>query len=78
MLHLQRRDLQSKSKLLKKYEGNYKKGQKKLYAEKMMGTLNEKYEKLKVKEAVKKKNKEKVRDGEKGKGWVGTQHAAIH
>ena len=30
-----------------------------------MGTLNEKYEKLKVKEAVEKKNKEKVRDGEK-------------
>ncbi|GMH55897.1 hypothetical protein TrRE_jg8413 [Triparma retinervis] len=53
------RDLQNKSKLLKKYEGNYKVGQKKLYAEKMMGTLNEKYEKLKVKEAVKKKNKEK-------------------
>jgi hypothetical protein len=42
----------------------------------MMGTLNEKYEKLKVKEAVKKKNKEKVRDGEKGKGW-GWEHSTL-
>jgi len=51
-------DLQNKMKLLKKYEGNYKKGQKELYAEKMMGTLNEKYDKMKIKKAEKLKLKE--------------------
>mmetsp|Transcript_18365 Transcript_18365/g.38232 ORF Transcript_18365/g.38232 Transcript_18365/m.38232 type:complete len:501 (+) Transcript_18365:25-1527(+) len=50
------RDLQSKLKQLKKYEGSYKKGQKRLYAEKMMGGLNHKYEKLKVKEEEKKRS----------------------
>jgi len=45
-----RLDLERKEKLLDKFDLRYTKQQKKLYGEKMLGTLNEKYEKMKLRE----------------------------
>ena len=48
-----RLDLERKEKLLNSYDTKYVKQQKELYSKKMMGTLNEKYDKMKMREQKK-------------------------
>ena len=53
-----RLDLERLERELKKYESRYQKSQKELYSEKMMGSLNKKYEAMKVKKDEKEKKAE--------------------
>ena len=62
MIRKGRLDLERLEKELKRCESNYQKSQKKLYSEKMMGSLNKKYENLKIKEMKKQEQEEAEMD----------------
>jgi tetratricopeptide (TPR) repeat protein len=57
-----RLELERCSMLLKKYENSYKKKQKELYSEKMMGSLNDKYKNMKLREENKLRKEEEEMD----------------